>query len=101
VKHDRTLAWNFRILALQVTGSRRGSDIWNREFQTPSSQKSKRSRVIGSWRISAVDHVGDEASGIQRSGFQEVRNLSTVDLASHEIPKSERKNSRNIEGQLS
>jgi hypothetical protein len=30
-----------------------------------------------------------------------VRNLSTVDLASHEIPKSERKNSRNIEGQLS
>jgi hypothetical protein len=45
------------------------------------------------WRISSVDHVGGEVSGIQRSKFQEVRNLSAVDLASHEILKSERKNS--------
>jgi hypothetical protein len=38
--------------------------IWNREFQTPGSWKAERSRVIKSWRISVIDHVGGEVSRI-------------------------------------
>jgi hypothetical protein len=74
-----------------LSGSRGGSDLWNQEFQTPGSRKAETSRVIGSWRISVVDHIGGEVSGIRRSEFREVRNLSAVDLTSREIPKSERK----------
>jgi hypothetical protein len=61
--------------------------ICNQEFQTPSSRKAERSKVVGSWRISIVDHVGGEVLEIQRSEFWEVRNLSAVGLASHEMTK--------------
>jgi hypothetical protein len=91
----RDMLWGefryFSISSLQVSGIRVYNDLWNREFQTPGSRKAERSRVVGSWRISAIDHIGGEVSGIRRSEFQEVRNLSTMDLASCEILKSERK----------
>jgi hypothetical protein len=54
-----------------------------------SNSRKRKIQSLGSWRISAVDHVGGEVSGIQ-IGVSEVRNLSAVDLASREIPKSER-----------
>jgi hypothetical protein len=97
LRNATCLGVNFRISKFRHFACREVEEatiFGNREFQTPGSQKAERSRVIGSWRISAVDHVGGEVFGIQRLEFFEVRNLSVVDLASREIPKNEKKNSR-------
>jgi hypothetical protein len=60
---------DFDISSLRVSGSRGGNDLWNRDFQTPSSRKVERSRVVRSWRISAIDNVGGDILGIRRSEF--------------------------------